>query len=276
MCMSSATGRKKNRVTIKDVATAAEVSIATVSYVLNNTPGQSISEDTRKKVLQFANLLGYECNVMAKYLASGKSNTVSVLIKDVKPFAAQYYMKLLTELSRLLWRQNLGLKIVDYSDGFKRNTDCDAYITVALTEKEFREFADTKYMPVIAIDSVFDDFLFYRINDDYETMYKTAKAESGLDKIVLLTFDLPEEVFRSAAAVFDDVKTVNSLSDLAGLDGKTCYVTLSSAIYDSSPKSQNIRLHSSSFALKASAAADAVAKAIGRLQSTSDEHNIRV
>ncbi|MCH5154299.1 MAG: LacI family DNA-binding transcriptional regulator [Clostridiales bacterium] len=274
--MGSTSGKKKSRVTIKDVATAAEVSIATVSYVLNNTPGQSISEDTRKKVLQFANLLGYECNVMAKYLASGKSNTISVLIKDVKPFAAQYYMKLLTELSRLLWRQNLGLKIVDYSDGFKRNTDCDAYITVALTEKEFREFADTKYMPVIAIDSVFDDFLFYRINDDYETMYKTAKAETGMDKVVLLAFELPEEVFRSAAAVFDEVKTVNSLCDLYELDSQTCYVTLSSAIYDSIPKSQNIRLQSSSFALKASAAADAVAKAIGRIQSPSEEHNIRV
>ncbi|MCH5155650.1 MAG: LacI family DNA-binding transcriptional regulator [Clostridiales bacterium] len=274
--MSSTTGNKKSRVTIKDVATAAEVSIATVSYVLNNTPGQSISEDTRKKVLQFANLLGYECNVMAKYLASGKSNTISILIKDVKPFAAQYYMKLLTELSRLLWRQNLGLKIVDYSDGFKRNTDCDAYITLALTEKEFREFADTKYMPVIAIDSVFDDFLFYRINDDYETMYKTAKAETGMDKVVLLTFDLPEEVFRSAAAVFDEVKIINSMSDLMGLGSQICYVTLSNAIYDSIPKSQNIKLQSSSFALKASAAADAVSKAIGRLQSPSDEHNIRV
>ncbi|MCH5164922.1 MAG: LacI family DNA-binding transcriptional regulator [Clostridiales bacterium] len=274
--MSSTRDRKKNRVTIKDVATAADVSIATVSYVLNNTPGQSISEDTRKKVLQFANLLGYECNVMAKYLASGKSNTISVILKDAKPFAAHYYLKLLTELSRLLWRQNFGLKIVDYSDGFKRNTDCDAYITIALSEKEFREFADTKYIPVIAIDSAFDDFLFYRINDDYESLYKTAKSESGLDKIGLLTFDLPEEVIQSASAVFDEVKIVNSLSDLNALDSKTCYVTLSGAIHDIAPKSLNIRLQSSSFALKASAAADAVIKALNRLQAPSGEHHIKV
>ena len=73
----------KKRVTIKDVATAADVSIATVSYVLNNTPGQSIGDDTRKKVLQFANILGYECNVMARYLATGKTNSVSAVIKDI-------------------------------------------------------------------------------------------------------------------------------------------------------------------------------------------------
>ena len=67
--------KRKTRVTIKDVAKAADVSIATVSYVLNNAPGHTISEETRKKVLQFANILGYECNVMARYLATGKTNS---------------------------------------------------------------------------------------------------------------------------------------------------------------------------------------------------------
>ena len=47
------------RATIRDVAREAGVSVATVSYVLNNRPNQKISDDTKKKVLQIANLLQY-------------------------------------------------------------------------------------------------------------------------------------------------------------------------------------------------------------------------
>ena len=39
------------RATIKDVAKLAETSVSVVSYVLNETPGKSISEKTKVKVL---------------------------------------------------------------------------------------------------------------------------------------------------------------------------------------------------------------------------------
>ncbi len=266
----------KNRVTIKDVAKEAGVSIATVSYVLNNTPGQSISDETRKKVLQFANLLGYECNIMARYLATGKTNTVSALIKDFKPFASQYYIKLLSELSHLLWQNNFSLKIVDYADGFKRNTDCDAYITLALSEEEFRTFADTKLIPVIAVDSVLEDFLFYRINDDYARLYDNAKNKLGSDKVTLLSYGLPPEVYASAKSVFDDVIIVESANDLTNVDPVGNYVTVSSAIFENAPSDVRIELGNMSYKLKAAAAVKAVIQAMDRVVVSFDEHNMRV
>lgn len=273
--MSKLEQKSKSRVTIKDVASAAGVSIATVSYVLNNTQGQSISEDTRKKVLQFANLLGYECNIMARYLATGKTNTVSLVIKDIDGLGTQYYFKLITELSRLLYRKNFTLKLADYSDEIAKNGDtCDAYITVALSEKEFRDFADTKYNPVIAIDSVFDDFLFYRINDNYAEMYKKAKRELNVNAVTLLTFPLPAECNALAEQAFDGVVTVKSLFDMSGLDDNCGYATTCKAISDG--MKGNVYLESASFALKASAAVDAAVKAINRIQSSSEEHDIRV
>ena len=44
-------------ITIKDIANKAEVSIATVSLVLNNKPG--VKEETRKKILTIAGELNY-------------------------------------------------------------------------------------------------------------------------------------------------------------------------------------------------------------------------
>lgn len=265
----------KRRITIKEVAQAAGVSIATVSYVLNNTPGQSISEDTRKKVFQTANLLGYECNVMAKYLASGKTNTVSVVFKNIPPFAAQYYMRFVTELSRVLRRKQLSLRITDYADELDHTqSPCDAYITVALTEPEFRAFADTKYVPVLAVDSMFDDWLFYRINDNYRAL-RDGAAKSANDKINFLTFELPRECLEEAQKHFDDVTVVKSVRDLAALDADKMYVTVSPFIYELCAQS-NVRQEPASYAFKASAAADAVVKAIQRIQATSTEHDILV
>ena len=42
------------RTSIKDIAQIAQVSVATVSYVLNNKEGQKISEATKEKILKIA------------------------------------------------------------------------------------------------------------------------------------------------------------------------------------------------------------------------------
>ncbi|UFJ39593.1 LacI family transcriptional regulator [Brevibacillus humidisoli] len=67
--------------TIKDVARRANVSIATVSRVINNKPWAS--EKAKEKVWQAIRELGYEPNALARGLVSGKSNTIGVLIPDV-------------------------------------------------------------------------------------------------------------------------------------------------------------------------------------------------
>ncbi|MBC7264293.1 MAG: LacI family DNA-binding transcriptional regulator [Chloroflexi bacterium] len=60
--------------TIKDVARRAEVSIATVSYVLNGR--ESVSQSTRERVLQAVRELGYRPNVLAQGLQAGESRMI--------------------------------------------------------------------------------------------------------------------------------------------------------------------------------------------------------
>jgi DNA-binding LacI/PurR family transcriptional regulator len=59
--------------TSADVALAAGVSRATVSFVLNDKPNSRVSEDTRHRVLEAARLLGYTPNNAARSLASGEA-----------------------------------------------------------------------------------------------------------------------------------------------------------------------------------------------------------
>lgn len=63
----------EKKVTIRDVAREAGVSVATVSYVLNNRSDQKISAETKKKVLQIANLLQFTPSYAAKILTTARA-----------------------------------------------------------------------------------------------------------------------------------------------------------------------------------------------------------
>lgn len=75
-------GRRAPRPTGADVAKKANVSRATVSYVLNGVATQSISAKTREDVLKAAAELGYRPNLAARNLASGASGVILNVIND--------------------------------------------------------------------------------------------------------------------------------------------------------------------------------------------------
>ncbi|WP_327214728.1 HTH-type transcriptional regulator GalS [Yersinia aleksiciae] len=74
-----------NSITIRDVASRAGVSLATVSRVLNNSA--AIRPETRAAVLKAVSELGYRPNANAQALATQSSDTVGVVVMDVSdPF----------------------------------------------------------------------------------------------------------------------------------------------------------------------------------------------
>lgn len=69
------------KVTIKDVATRAGVSKATVSRVINKN--QNVNEKIRQDVLQAIEELGYYPNAFAKNLAKNTSNVLGLILPDI-------------------------------------------------------------------------------------------------------------------------------------------------------------------------------------------------
>jgi DNA-binding LacI/PurR family transcriptional regulator len=94
--------QRMSRVTSADVARLAGVSRATVSYVLNDTPKQTISTGTRTRVLDAAARLGYAPSAAARTLRTGRSDVVLCLLPDwpIGPEAGSTLSNLSTALAR--------------------------------------------------------------------------------------------------------------------------------------------------------------------------------
>lgn len=72
-------------ITIKDIAKMAEVSVTTVSRVINNKP--DVSKNTKNRVLKIIDKTGYKPNKVARGLVLSKTYTIGLVIPDISnPF----------------------------------------------------------------------------------------------------------------------------------------------------------------------------------------------
>ena len=76
-------------VTIKDIAAEAGVSIALVSFVMNNRIGEDgkqkyrVNQVTRDRILEVARRLNYQPNAAARTLRSGRSRVIGAVLSDI-------------------------------------------------------------------------------------------------------------------------------------------------------------------------------------------------
>ena len=72
-------------VTVKDIAAAVGVSVATVSNVLNGRP--NVGKAKREKVLRVARQLGYQPNLAAQAMRTGRTRAIGLVLPDLtNPF----------------------------------------------------------------------------------------------------------------------------------------------------------------------------------------------
>ncbi|MCR5189159.1 MAG: LacI family transcriptional regulator [Treponema sp.] len=73
-------------ITLKEIAAQCNVSIATVSNILNGK--DKVSKETKEKVLQLIKETGYKPNYMARGLRATKTRTIGLLIDDLTEFSS--------------------------------------------------------------------------------------------------------------------------------------------------------------------------------------------
>lgn len=127
--------------TIKDVARLADVSVATVSRVLNNSG--YVRQDTRKKVEATINQLDYKPNEVARSLYKKKSKLVGLLLPDIRnPFFPELARGVEDELQKEGYHLIVGNadedmeKELKYMETFKQNNVVGIITAVGRLSKE--------------------------------------------------------------------------------------------------------------------------------------------
>jgi len=81
---------KKKGIAIGDIAKKLNISITTVSFILNGKAEEKrISSDLTKRVMKLVDEVGYVPNQLAKSLRTGKTNIIGLIVEDISnPFFA--------------------------------------------------------------------------------------------------------------------------------------------------------------------------------------------
>lgn len=187
------TESENKKVTAKDVAREAGVSVATVSYVLNGRTDQKIAPDTKKKILQIANLMNYIPSHAAKSLATGRNNAIGisysltgVLTRDSRVML--FSNMLIERLNRMKYDVTF-IPAHKTEEGLPINRNIDAIIAIDLNHMDFRSLADNYLVPVICVDMKVNDELFYQLYEDVPFLAEKALMLLGNPKKCYFVYD---------------------------------------------------------------------------------------
>jgi LacI family transcriptional regulator/LacI family asc operon transcriptional repressor len=183
--------------TIYDISEKANVSIATVSRVLNGS--SSVSEQTKQKVLDIINQYDYTPNAFARGLGLNTMRTIGIMCADSSDL---YLAKAIYFLEQNLRAQGYdcllsctGYELEDrkQSIGMLLNKKVDGIVLVG-SNFIYQKDTDNKYIadaaavvPVMLLNGSLDIPNTYSVvSDDYTSMYEatTHLIHSGIKKIV--------------------------------------------------------------------------------------------
>ncbi len=182
-------------VTIYDVAREANVSMATVSRVVNGN--QNVKPATRKKVLEVIERLEYRPNAVARGLASKKTTTVGVIIPDI---SNNLYAELARGIEDIatMYRYNIILANSDQNEEkeltlldtmLSKQVDGIVMMSDKVTEK-IQESMNHSPVPIVLAGSVDELKEVPSVNIDYfEAAYEAVKVliDNGHKRIAFVS-----------------------------------------------------------------------------------------
>lgn len=104
--------KRKNKVTMNDIARAAGVSQATVSLVLNQSRNIKLSDETRQRVIAVAGELGYDR--LPAIHSPHNQEEIALLISSLQSYDP--FLDAISQAREAAWRSEVLLTVYDYGD----------------------------------------------------------------------------------------------------------------------------------------------------------------
>ncbi|PLR68574.1 MULTISPECIES: catabolite control protein A [Bacillaceae] len=191
-----------NNITIYDVAREANVSMATVSRVVNGNP--NVKPTTRKKVSEAIDRLGYRPNAVARGLASKKTTTVGVIIPDI---SSTFYAELARGIEDIatMYKYNIILSNSDQNRDKElhllntmlgKQVDGIVFMGGNITDEHVEEFKRSP-VPIVLAASIDLNEVTPSVNINYEQATFDAVSmliEKGHKRIGYVTGPMEEPI----------------------------------------------------------------------------------
>ncbi|WP_413997870.1 LacI family DNA-binding transcriptional regulator [Flavobacterium sp. W1B] len=185
------------KITIKDIALEAQVSISTVSFVLNDKGEKmGISKAVIKKVQDIADKLHYRPNMIATSLRTGKTRSIGLIVENISNQFFSVLAKVIEEEAK-----KLGYRVFYCSTGnddersaelvqslLQANVDGFIITPTEKLDKSIDQLLKMK-KPVVLIDRYFPgQDVSHVVMDNYEGAYSATEflIEKGRRNIALI------------------------------------------------------------------------------------------
>lgn len=104
-------------VTLKDIARLADIDAGAVSRTLRNHPkAQELRPETRERILKIAKDLGYQCNLLASSIRTGRVTTMAVIGRFAQENVDSSDNLILSGIFKEATANDYGIKVFDDSD----------------------------------------------------------------------------------------------------------------------------------------------------------------
>ena len=157
----------KGKVSLKDISEACGVSVATVSKALNDH--SDIGQETKERIKEIADKLGYHPNAAAKALKTNRTNNIGVLFVDEanSGLTHDYFNHVLDSFKRTAEENGFDITFINggkarinnmsyLSHAIYRNFDGVMIACVNFADPEVDELVKSN-IPVVTIDHLFNN-----------------------------------------------------------------------------------------------------------------------
>ncbi|MEN1968188.1 catabolite control protein A [Lentibacillus sp. N15] len=182
-------------ITIYDVAREANVSMATVSRVVNGNP--NVKPVTRKKVLATIERLGYRPNAVARGLASKRTTTVGAIIPDISSIFFAELARGIEDIATM-YKYNMILSNSDQNKDkelqlintmLEKQVDGIVFMGGDITDEHVNQFQSSS-VPVVLAGTFDETGTIPSVNIDYEAAaYEATKflLDQGNSKLAFVS-----------------------------------------------------------------------------------------